>query len=81
MWRGTIFTGVHAGTAVNSGIAREALYKALRPGGEPRFETIRRVRVTWSVRLVAQSMYASSALTEFSAVPAWIPFHSGFKAR
>jgi probable addiction module antidote protein len=29
--------------AKDSGIGREALYKALRPGSEPRFETISRV--------------------------------------
>lgn len=39
-----------------SGIAREALYKALRPGSEPRFETISRVCVALGVRLVAQPL-------------------------
>ncbi|WP_396268406.1 addiction module antidote protein [Ideonella sp.] len=42
--------------AKDSGIAREALYKALRPGSEPRFETIRRVCAALGVRLVAQPM-------------------------
>jgi probable addiction module antidote protein len=40
--------------AKDSGIAREALYKALRPGSEPRFETIIRVCAALGVRLVAQ---------------------------
>ncbi|EXI75118.1 MAG: putative addiction module antidote protein [Candidatus Accumulibacter sp. SK-11] len=38
-----------------SGITREALYKALRPGAEPRFDTIARVCAALGVRLVAQS--------------------------
>lgn len=45
--------------AKDSGIAREALYKALRPGSEPRFETIRRVCAALGVRLVAQPMHPS----------------------
>lgn len=40
--------------AKDSGIAREALYKALRPGSEPRFETISRVCAALGVRLVAK---------------------------
>ena len=42
--------------AKDAGIAREALYKALRAGSEPRFETIRRVCAALGVRLVAQPM-------------------------
>ena len=38
--------------AKDSGIAREALYKALRPGSKPRFETISRVCDALGVRLV-----------------------------
>lgn len=34
-----------------SGIAREALYKALRPGAHPRFDTIQRVCAALGVRL------------------------------
>lgn len=37
-----------------SGIAREALYKALRPDAQPRFDTISRVRAALGVRLVAE---------------------------
>jgi probable addiction module antidote protein len=37
----------------DSGITREALYKALRPGSEPRFDTVNRVCAALGVRLVA----------------------------
>jgi len=37
-----------------SGLAREALYKALRPGAQPRFETIVKVCAALGVKLVAQ---------------------------
>ena len=46
--------------AKDSGIAREALYKALRPGSKPRFETISRVCAALGVRLVAQPMHLGS---------------------
>lgn len=39
--------------AKDSGITREALYKALRPGSEPRFDTVSRVCAALGVRLVA----------------------------
>ncbi|WPL17912.1 putative addiction module antidote protein [Thiorhodovibrio winogradskyi] len=39
-----------------SGIAREALYKALRPESQPRFETISRVCRALGVKLVAQPL-------------------------
>ena len=39
-----------------TGLAREALYKALRPGAEPRFETINRVCHALGVKLVAQPL-------------------------
>lgn len=44
--------------AKDSGITREALYKALRPGSEPRFDTISRVCTALGVRLVAQAIHA-----------------------
>ena len=44
--------------AKDSGITREALYKALRPGSEPRFDTISRVCAALGVRLVAQPVHA-----------------------
>ncbi len=37
-----------------SGLSREALYKALRPGSAPRFDTVNRVCAALGVRLVAQ---------------------------
>ena len=43
--------------AKDSGITREALYKALRPGSEPRFDTISRVCAALGVRLVAQPVH------------------------
>jgi probable addiction module antidote protein len=39
-----------------SGITREALYKALRPDAQPRFETINRVCHALGVKLVAQPL-------------------------
>lgn len=39
-----------------SGLTREALYKALRPDAQPRFDTIARVCAALGVRLVAQPM-------------------------
>ena len=39
--------------AESAGIGREAMYKALRPGASPRFDTIARVCKALSVRLVA----------------------------
>lgn len=40
-----------------SGITREALYKALRPNAQPRFDTINRVCAALGVRLVAQAVH------------------------
>ena len=42
--------------AQDAGIGREALYKALRPGAQPRFDTISRVCGALGVRLVAQAV-------------------------
>lgn len=41
-----------------SGITREALYKALRPGSQPRFETVARVCAALGVRLTATPIHA-----------------------
>jgi probable addiction module antidote protein len=41
-----------------SGITREALYKALRPDAQPRFDTINRVCGALGVRLVAQAVHS-----------------------
>jgi probable addiction module antidote protein len=40
-----------------SGLTREALYKALRPNAQPRFDTISRVCAAMGVRLVAQAVH------------------------
>jgi len=40
-----------------SGLTREALYKALRPDAQPRFDTISRVCAALGVRLVAQAVH------------------------
>ena len=47
-----------AQVAKDSGITREALYKALRPGSAPRFDTISRVCKALGVQLVAQPVAA-----------------------
>jgi probable addiction module antidote protein len=41
-----------------SGLTREALYKALRPDANPRFDTISRVCTALGVRLVVQPDHA-----------------------
>ena len=41
-----------------SGLGREALYKALRPNAQPRFDTIARVCAALGVKLVAQPVHA-----------------------
>lgn len=46
-----------AQVAKDSGITREALYKALRPGSTPRFDTISRVCTALGVRLVVQPVH------------------------
>jgi len=40
--------------AKSAGITREALYKALRPGSAPRFDTISRVCAALGVKLVVE---------------------------
>jgi probable addiction module antidote protein len=37
--------------AASSGLGRESLYKALRPGAKPRFDTVRRLLDALGVRL------------------------------
>jgi probable addiction module antidote protein len=41
-----------------SGITREALYKALRPNAQPRFDTVNRVCAALGVKLVAKAIHA-----------------------
>ncbi len=40
-----------AGVAAHAGLGRESLYKALRPGAQPRFDTMRRLLRALGVRL------------------------------
>jgi len=40
-----------------SGLSREALYKALRPDAQPRFDTVSRVCAALGVKLVAQPVH------------------------
>ena len=47
--------------AKTSGLTREALYKALRPNSQPRFDTISRVCNALGVRLVAQASPVQAA--------------------
>ena len=44
-----------ADVARDSGLGRESLYKALRPGAHPRFETILRVCTALGIRLEARA--------------------------
>lgn len=44
-----------------SGLTREALYKALRPNSQPRFDTISRVCNALGVQLVAQVSHTQAA--------------------
>ncbi len=44
--------------AEQSGLTREALYKALRSTSQPRFDTIHRVCQALGVKLVAQAIHA-----------------------
>ena len=37
--------------AANAGLGRESLYKALKPGAQPRFDTVRRLLDALGVRL------------------------------
>ena len=43
-----------------SGLTREALYKALRPNSQPRFDTISRVCNALGVQLVAQASHTQA---------------------
>lgn len=47
--------------AADTGIGHEALYKALRPNAQPRFDTIARVCKALGVKLVAQAVHQHHA--------------------
>ena len=40
-----------ASVAENAGLGRESLYKALKPGAKPRFDTVRRLLTALGVKL------------------------------
>jgi probable addiction module antidote protein len=46
--------------AKDSGLTREALYRALRPNSSPRFDTINRVCHALGVKLVAQTIVSQT---------------------
>jgi len=48
--------------ARNAGLTREALYKALRPGSKPRFDTIRRVCQALGVRLIPEASRTAASI-------------------
>lgn len=50
--------------AAKSGLAREAIYKALRPGSQPRMETILRVLKALGYQLVVQPIPAEGETSE-----------------
>ncbi len=45
--------------AQDAGLAREALYKALRPGAQPRFDTVQRVCAALGVKLSVTPAYTT----------------------
>jgi probable addiction module antidote protein len=44
-----------ANVAAKAGLGRESLYKALKPGARPRFDTVRRLLVALGVKLDVSS--------------------------
>lgn len=47
--------------AKETGLARESLYKALRPGASPRFDTIQRVARALGIRFIATMEHTAGA--------------------
>ena len=45
--------------AQDAGLAREALYKALRPGAQPRFDTVQRVCAALGVKLSVTAAHST----------------------
>ena len=56
------------GVARVSGLTREALYKALRPSAQPRFDTIARVCGALGVQLVARPVQANGDSKQVNTV-------------
>ena len=46
--------------ATNAGLGRESLYKALKPGAKPRFDTVRRLLGALGVKLEIMPPYSQS---------------------
>lgn len=53
-----------------SGLAREGLYKVLRPNSQPRMETLTRVLAALDLRLVAEAIPKTPAMAKAAAKPA-----------
>ncbi len=48
-----------ASVAARAGLGRESLYKTLRPGAKPRFDTVRRLLAALDVKLDVSSLRSS----------------------
>jgi probable addiction module antidote protein len=48
-----------ASVAARAGVGRESLYKTLRPGAKPRFDTMRRLLAALDVKLDVSSLRSS----------------------
>ena len=48
-----------ANVAARAGLGRESLYKTLRPGAKPRFDTVRRLLAALDVKLDVSSLRSS----------------------
>ena len=46
-----------ANVAANAGLGRESLYKALKPGAQPRFDTVRRLLDALGVKLDVAALH------------------------
>jgi len=46
-----------ANVAASAGLGRESLYKALKPGAQPRFETVRRLLEALGVKLNVAALH------------------------
>ena len=46
--------------AANAGLGRESLYKTLKPGAQPRFDTVRRLLAALGVKLDVVSSHSHS---------------------
>ncbi|MGS0755749.1 addiction module antidote protein [Roseateles sp. GG27B] len=56
--------------AKDAGIGRESLYKALRPGSQPRFDTVQRVCKALGLKVTVQPATLCSTATSRKEAPA-----------